>query len=101
MISVPAGLQLSAGTFTLVAPFTQPFIVGSQIAVIAAATQGTYPVIWEFASWSDGGDREPHHHESRDAEPLTATYGYARGSLDRDGGPARRGVRRARPSPTR
>ena len=75
MISAPAGLQLSAGTTTAIAPFTLPFIVGSQIAVTAAATQGAYPAIWEFSSWSDGGAAS--HTIVNPATPTSLTASYA------------------------
>jgi uncharacterized repeat protein (TIGR01451 family) len=53
--SAPSGLQLSVGSFTGAAPFTRTLIIGSQNTVTAPSPQGTYPVVWEWLSWSDGG----------------------------------------------
>ena len=89
MVTVPPGLQLSAGTTTAIAPFTLPFIVGSQIAVVAAPIQGAYPAIWEFGSWSDGGAAS--HTIVNPATPssLTATYAtHADLSLVMEGAPS-------------
>ncbi len=55
LASSPPGLQLASGTMTGTAPFTQAVIVGSQNTLIAPSPQGTYPAVWDFTSWSDGG----------------------------------------------
>ena len=55
MASVPSGLQLSIGTQSGPTPYTDTVIIGSANQVIAAPTQGAYPQIWEFVSWSDNG----------------------------------------------
>ncbi len=73
--TVPAGLLLSAGTTTAIAPFTLPFIVGSQISITASPTQGAYPTIWEFGGWSDGGAGS--HTITAPAAPSTFTATYA------------------------
>jgi uncharacterized repeat protein (TIGR01451 family) len=75
MLSVPAGLQLSVGTMTAIAPFTDTVIVGSQNQLVAAPTQGSYPTIWEFVSWSDGGATT--HIVTAPAAPVSYTATYA------------------------
>ncbi len=74
MASAPPGLLLSAGTTTAIAPFTLPFIVGSQVTVVASATQGAYPAIFEFGSWSDGGTASHTFVNPATPSTLTATY---------------------------
>ncbi len=73
--SVPSGLTLSSGTLTQVTPFTQTVIVNSQNTIIAPTPQGLYPVIWEFASWSDGGAQS--HTIVAPAAPVTLTATFA------------------------
>jgi uncharacterized repeat protein (TIGR01451 family) len=74
-LTVPTGLQLSVGTLTAVAPFTDTVIVNSMNQLVAAPTQGAYPVIWEFASWSDGGAAA--HVITAPATPVSYTATYA------------------------
>ncbi len=74
-LTVPTGLQLSVGTLTAVAPFTDTVIVNSMNQLVAAPMQGAYPVIWEFASWSDGGAAA--HVITAPATPVSYTATYA------------------------
>jgi uncharacterized repeat protein (TIGR01451 family) len=55
MATVPSGLQLSVGTMSGVTPFTDTVIVNSQDQLVAPLSQGTFPTVWTFVSWSDGG----------------------------------------------
>ena len=71
--TAPPGLQLSVGTFTGTAPFTQTVIRGSDTAMDALAPQGTFPSVWDFASWSDGG-AEQHNLVASASASYTATY---------------------------
>ncbi len=71
--TVPPGLQLSVGTFTGTAPFTRTVIHGSDNALDALAPQGTFPSVWDFASWSDGG-AEQHNVAASASASYTATY---------------------------
>ncbi len=75
LASSPAGLQLSAGTTTAAAPFTRPFIVGSQTALVAPSPQGAFPSVWEFGSWSDGGASS--HTVTVPAAPATYSASFA------------------------
>jgi uncharacterized repeat protein (TIGR01451 family) len=75
MLSVPAGLQLSVGTMTAIAPFTDTVIVKSQNQLVAAPTQGSYPAVLEFVSWSDGGAAS--HTITAPAAPASYTATYA------------------------
>ena len=53
--SEPAGLTLTAGEQTGVAPFTKTVIVGSKVS-LAAPTPQSLSGSWQgFSSWSDGG----------------------------------------------
>ncbi len=74
-VSIPPGLQLSSGTLTRAAPFTQTVVVGSQNTIIAPSPQGAYPTILEFGSWSDGG--EPSHTITAPESPWTLTATFA------------------------
>ena len=69
----PAGMQLSVGTFTGAAPFTRTVIKGSLNGVDALAPQGTFPNVWDFSSWSDGG-AESHDVTANAPGAYTATY---------------------------
>ncbi len=71
--TVPAGRQLSVGTFTGAAPFTRTVIRNSSNGVDALAPQGTFPDVWDFASWSDGG-AEQHAITGTASASYTATY---------------------------
>ncbi len=68
-LSVPSGLQISAGTFTNTTPFTQTFIKGSTIGVGVDSPQG----LNSFVSWSDGGAQE-HDVLANNNDTLTATF---------------------------
>ena len=72
--SVPSGLQLTAGTTTAAAPYVKTVIVNSQTSLEAISPQGTYPSVWEFASWSDGG-AQSHTVVATVPGTYTATYG--------------------------
>ncbi len=71
--TVPAGRQLSFGTFTGTAPFTRTVIRNSTNGVDALAPQGAFPDVWDFASWSDAG-AEQHSITAAGAATFTATY---------------------------
>jgi uncharacterized repeat protein (TIGR01451 family) len=75
LISAPAGLQLTVGTLTATAPFVDTVIVNSQNQLVAAPTQGAYPVVLEFANWSDGGAAT--HTITAPASPVSLTATYA------------------------
>jgi len=75
MLSSPPGLQLSAGTKSGVTPFVDTVIINSMNQLIAAPTQGAYPTIWEFVSWSDGGAAT--HTIIAPATPVSFTATYA------------------------
>ena len=53
--SNPSGLQLTAGTFSKAAPFTQTFIQNSQVALNTISPQMLSGQSYNFQSWSDGG----------------------------------------------
>jgi uncharacterized repeat protein (TIGR01451 family) len=74
MQSVPTGLQLTAGTTTGAAPYVKTVIVNSQTGLDAPSPQGTFPTVWEWASWSDGGAQS--HTIVAPVSPVsfTATY---------------------------
>ena len=74
MQSVPTGLQLTAGTTTAAAPFVKTVIINSQTGLDAPSPQGVFPIVWEFAAWSDGGGQS--HTIVAPATPasFTATY---------------------------
>ncbi|HEY1434688.1 MAG TPA: PKD domain-containing protein, partial [Thermoanaerobaculia bacterium] len=72
--SVPPGLQLSVGTFAGATPFAHTVVVGSANGVNAPSPQGTYPVIWQYVSWSDGGAQS---HTVTAGAPATYTASYA------------------------
>ncbi|MFL5679255.1 MAG: PQQ-dependent sugar dehydrogenase [Chloroflexota bacterium] len=55
--SSPPGASLTVGLTTKIAPFTRTVIIGSRNTVVAPTTTGVDGVGWDFASWSDGGDR--------------------------------------------
>jgi uncharacterized repeat protein (TIGR01451 family) len=74
MQSAPAGLQLTAGTTTAAAPYVKTVIVNSQTSLDAPSPQGTFPIVWEWASWSDGGAQS--HTITAPANPITLTATY-------------------------
>jgi glucose/arabinose dehydrogenase len=51
----PAGLELSVGSEQQTAPFTRTVIQGSNVGLIAPASQSAGGKRYEFASWSHGG----------------------------------------------
>ncbi len=73
--TTPAGLQLEVGASTSTTPFTRTVIVGSMNSVEAVAPQGSFPNVWDFASWSDGGAQT--HNITAPAAPTTYTAAYA------------------------
>ncbi len=72
--SVPAGLQLNVGTAAGTTPFSRTVIVNSQNSLEAPSPQGTFPSIWDFASWSDSGAQS--HTITAGASPATYTATY-------------------------
>ena len=74
-ITAPAGLQLTVGTSPpQVTPFTQTVIVGSLNAVQTTSPQGTYPNVWDFVSWSDGGAQNHNITAPAGSSSYTATF---------------------------
>jgi uncharacterized repeat protein (TIGR01451 family) len=69
----PAGLQLAVGTFTGAAPFVRTVIKGSLNGIDSLAPQGAFPNVWDFSSWSDGGD-SAHSITANASGSYTATY---------------------------
>jgi uncharacterized repeat protein (TIGR01451 family) len=51
----PSGLNLSVATASGPTPFTRTVIVGSSNSLAAPLTQNSNGLIYDFASWSDGG----------------------------------------------
>ena len=73
--TTPTGLQLTVGTAPpQTAPFTRTVIVGSLNSVEALTPQGTFPNVWEFSAWSDGGAQT--HNVTAPAAPATYTATY-------------------------
>ena len=72
--TTPPGLQLEVGTSTSTTPFTRTVIVGSLNSVEAVTPQGSFPNVWDFASWSDGGAQT--HTITAPAAPTTYTAAY-------------------------
>ena len=70
----PSGLTLTVGTDTLTAPINKTVIVGSLNSIEALSSQGTYPTLWEFTSWSDGGARIHNITAPQTTATYTATY---------------------------
>ncbi len=73
--SEPAGLTLTAGSFSGVTPFAQTVIVGSTLALSTATPQQVGPSRFQFSHWSDGGARV--HTITVPAAPLTLTATFA------------------------
>ena len=74
-LSAPAGLQLTVGTSPPQAtPFTQTVIVGSVNSVQTASPQGTFPNVWDFGSWSDGGAQDHSITAPAGSSSYTATF---------------------------
>src|SRR5262249_41382046 len=72
--SVPPGLIINAGTTSATTPYVKTVIINSATGVDALSPQGTYPTVWEFASWSDGGAES--HTITAPANPATYTATY-------------------------
>jgi uncharacterized repeat protein (TIGR01451 family) len=72
--SAPAGLQLNVGTASGITPFSRTVIVNSQNSLEAPSPQGTFPNIWDYASWSDSGAQS--HTITAGAAPATYTATY-------------------------
>ena len=74
-LSAPAGLQLTVGTSPpQVTPFTQTVIVGSLNSVQTTSPQGSFPNVWDFASWSDGGSQNHDITAPAGSSSYTATF---------------------------
>jgi glucose/arabinose dehydrogenase len=71
--SNPPGLTLTAGDQEAQAPFTQAWVVNSQVQVSAPASQTTGGVAYTFAGWSDGG-AATHIVNATASTTYTATY---------------------------
>ena len=55
-------------------PFTQTVIVGSVNSVQTASPQGTFPNVWDFGSWSDGGAQDHSITAPAGSSSYTATF---------------------------
>jgi glucose/arabinose dehydrogenase len=77
--SSPAGVELTSGWVTDLAPFSMTAIRGSQLALAAPAgvTVAGFPYTW--ASWSDGGTRS---HTFRAMTSTTVIAAYVGGFTD-------------------
>jgi hypothetical protein len=74
--TVPAGLKLSVGSTTAVAPFTKTFIVGASTTVSAPTPQKVRGKTYDFTSWSDGGAQT--HVIVAPTDPVTFTATFTR-----------------------
>ncbi len=72
--TVPQGLDLTVGTKTEAAPFTDTFIIGSVNTVSAITPQSFGGTTYEFASWSDGGAQSHDITAPSVPQAFTATY---------------------------
>ncbi|MEX1245671.1 MAG: PQQ-dependent sugar dehydrogenase [Thermoanaerobaculia bacterium] len=73
--TTPAGLQLTVGTAPpQTTPFTRTVIVGSLNSVEALTPQGSFPDVWDFSAWSDGGAQTHNVTAPAAATTYTATY---------------------------
>ena len=72
--TVPAGLTLTIGSGSGIAPFARTEIVGSQTSVSAPATQLLGGKTFHLASWSDGGAATHNITAPANATTYTATY---------------------------
>jgi uncharacterized repeat protein (TIGR01451 family) len=71
----PTGLQLTVGTSApQTTPFTQTVIVNSVNSVQATSPQGSFPSVWEYSSWSDGGAQNHNITAPAGTSSYTATY---------------------------
>ncbi|HTY43425.1 MAG TPA: PQQ-dependent sugar dehydrogenase [Thermoanaerobaculia bacterium] len=75
--TAPPGLQLTVGTFAGPAPFPHTVVIGSANELNAPSPQGTYPTIWQWTSWSDGGSQD----HTVIATPTPVTYLASFGSF--------------------
>jgi hypothetical protein len=86
--TAPAGLSVSVGGETAVAPVTETLIVGSLNSVSVASPQLLGNAVWVFQSWSDGGEQA--HNFSAPAAPAALTASFSQlpectDGLDNDG----------------
>lgn len=72
--SDPPGVKLLAGSASDLAPFTAPAIDGSDILLSAPATATIGGRSYDFAGWSDGGDRAHPIHVGPGPAAYTASY---------------------------
>jgi len=72
--SVPAGLTLTLGAVTDVAPFTETVIQNSEQQVSAALSQTVGSFTYSFSGWSDGGADTHIFHAPAADMTITATY---------------------------
>ena len=73
--TTPAGLQLTVGTSPpQTTPFTQTVIVGSINSVETPSPQGSFPNVWDFVSWSDGGAQDHSITAPAGSSSYTATF---------------------------
>jgi uncharacterized repeat protein (TIGR01451 family) len=72
--SVPSGLTINAGTTSATTPYVHTVIINSATGLDALSPQGTFPTVWEWASWSDGGAES--HTITAPANPVTYTATY-------------------------
>jgi len=72
--SVPAGLQLVAGSSSAAAPFTRTLIMNSITSVSATTPQTLNGTPYNFLSWSDGGAQS---HNVTITGPATYTAAYS------------------------
>jgi glucose/arabinose dehydrogenase/PKD repeat protein len=72
--SSPAGLQLTVGSTTGIAPFTRTVIVGSTNSVSAPTPQTLSGTSYSFSLWSDGGAQSHNFVAPATATTYTATY---------------------------
>jgi uncharacterized repeat protein (TIGR01451 family) len=72
--SVPSGLTINAGTTSATTPYVHTVIINSATGLDALSPQGTFPTVWEFASWSDGGAES--HTITAPVNPATYTATY-------------------------
>ena len=72
--SDPAGVALTLGTETAIAPLTLEVIEGSQLPITAPSQATVNGETYEFAGWSDGGGRT--HDITVGTAPATFTASF-------------------------
>lgn len=72
--SQPAGLKLTAGARTAVAPFVTPLIEGGRTSISAPSPQQLNGATYAFTRWSDGGARSHDVVAGPAAATHTASY---------------------------